>query len=251
MSVGIAKELLHLFWPEFVRANGCVFAAFQGQSSLAEGNDSKTGWESFINHTHIMMEFSNAATFQHLEKISEELTECEEIYDDSPNQGHGRYGDFSTIASRRQIFCTFWPNVCSVLPLCRTRTGNSLFVCKASFIAKSTQALIGRSSLKDLVLFGMSWAAGYGHGSASVLASPVPVPCWRLVPMTGLRGTLVVSAVVLCLLALAAPSALADIFTSTLDTGNDAISGFSGPYAELSINLRAPPRPPSHSRRML
>jgi len=55
--------------------------------------------------------------------------------------------------------------------------------------------------------------------------------------MTGLRGTLVVSAVVLCLLALAAPSALADIFTSTLDTGNDAISGFSGPYAELSINL--------------
>jgi hypothetical protein len=34
-----------------------------------------------------------------------------------------------------------------------------------------------------------------------------------------------------------APGSLADTFTSSLDTGNSAISGFGGPFGELFINL--------------
>jgi hypothetical protein len=34
-----------------------------------------------------------------------------------------------------------------------------------------------------------------------------------------------------------APGALADTFTSELNVGNDAISGFAGPYGEIFINL--------------
>jgi len=41
----------------------------------------------------------------------------------------------------------------------------------------------------------------------------------------------------ICLLTLGASRASADTFDSTLNLGNTAISGFSGPYGELSINL--------------
>lgn len=39
------------------------------------------------------------------------------------------------------------------------------------------------------------------------------------------------------LLALGASSASADIFSFTLDTGNPAISGYTGPYASVDVNL--------------
>ena len=43
----------------------------------------KTETECFINHTHIMDEFLNEATFRHREEISDELDEVEEIDDES------------------------------------------------------------------------------------------------------------------------------------------------------------------------
>jgi len=49
--------------------------------------------------------------------------------------------------------------------------------------------------------------------------------------------TFVVCLAVLCLLTLGAPSSSADTFTSTLDTGNTALSGFSAPYGEVTITL--------------
>ena len=83
VSVAIAAGLLQVFWPEFIRENGCVFAAFHGGSGSAQNEESKTERECFINHTHVMDEFSNGATFQHMERISEELDEIEEIYDET------------------------------------------------------------------------------------------------------------------------------------------------------------------------
>jgi hypothetical protein len=83
VSVGIATQLLEVFWPEFIQDNGCVFAAFHGDASSPKTRDGRTEWECFINHTHVMDEFSNAATFQHRETISDELDEIEEIYDET------------------------------------------------------------------------------------------------------------------------------------------------------------------------
>jgi hypothetical protein len=83
VSVGIASELLQVFWPDFIEEKGCVFAAFHGGAGSAGSDTPKTETECFINHTHIMDEFLNKATFQHRENISKELDEIEEIYDES------------------------------------------------------------------------------------------------------------------------------------------------------------------------
>jgi hypothetical protein len=82
VSVGVATELLEVFWPNFVEENGHVYAAFQRGMDSAETHGSKTEWECFVNHTHVMDEFSNAATFRHWEKFSEELDAVEETYDE-------------------------------------------------------------------------------------------------------------------------------------------------------------------------
>jgi hypothetical protein len=100
VSVGIAAELLHVFWPEFIRENDCIFADFQGGAGSA-GSDSKTGTECFINHTHVMDEFSNAATFRHRERISEELDEIEEIYDET-------HPDFITACELGRKIARMW-----------------------------------------------------------------------------------------------------------------------------------------------
>ena len=42
---------------------------------------------------------------------------------------------------------------------------------------------------------------------------------------------------VLALLSLSAPTAWADTITISLDTGNSAISGFTGPYGEVTVDL--------------
>jgi hypothetical protein len=83
VSVGIAQGALRVFWPDFINENGCVFAAFHGGAGPAWNCDSKTETECFINHTHVMDEFRNEATFQDRESISEELDAIEEIYDES------------------------------------------------------------------------------------------------------------------------------------------------------------------------
>lgn len=101
VSVGIATELLQVFWPEFLRQNGCVFAAFHGGSGVAENDQGKTERECFINHTHVMDEFSNAATFQHMERISEELDEIEEIYDEA-------HPDFITACELGRKIAQMW-----------------------------------------------------------------------------------------------------------------------------------------------
>jgi len=48
---------------------------------------------------------------------------------------------------------------------------------------------------------------------------------------------LAVAALAASLLTLGAPSAVADTFTSTLDTGNTALSGFAAPFGEVSVTL--------------
>lgn len=82
VSVGIARDLLQVFWPDFIEENGCVFASFHSGAGSAIEEDRKTETECFINHTHIMDEFSNKATFRTVEPISPEIDEVEEIYDE-------------------------------------------------------------------------------------------------------------------------------------------------------------------------
>ena len=71
-SVGIASVLLQVFWPDFIEEHGCVFAAFHLGPDSVENGACKTELECFINHTHIMDEFLNEATFQHREQVSKE-----------------------------------------------------------------------------------------------------------------------------------------------------------------------------------
>src|SRR5580658_6957956 len=101
VSVGIAGELLQVFWPEFIEERGCVFAAFQGGAGSAGSETSKTETECFINHTHIMDELSNKATFQHRENVSKELDEIEEIYDES-------HPDFITACELGKTMARMW-----------------------------------------------------------------------------------------------------------------------------------------------
>lgn len=83
VSVGIAGELLQVFWPDFIEENDCVFAAFHGGAGSAGSDASKTETESLINHTHVMDEFLNGATFQNREPVSAHIEELEEIYDET------------------------------------------------------------------------------------------------------------------------------------------------------------------------
>ena len=100
VSVGIASELLQVFWPVFIEESGCVFAAFHGDGGPAPSG-TKTDWECFANHTHVMDEFLNNATFQHRENVSEELDEIEEIYDES-------HPDFLTACELGKTMAQMW-----------------------------------------------------------------------------------------------------------------------------------------------
>jgi hypothetical protein len=81
VSANTADRLLKIFWPDFVRVNGCVFAAFHWFGTYSGNFDDKTQTEAFINHTHILDEFRNSATFRVIEPASKDLDEIEEIYD--------------------------------------------------------------------------------------------------------------------------------------------------------------------------
>ena len=100
VSVGIASELRQVFWPDFIEESGCVFAAFHGGEGPA-GSGTKTDWECFVNHTHVMDEFFNNATFQRRENISKELDEIEEIYDES-------HPDFVTACELGRAIARMW-----------------------------------------------------------------------------------------------------------------------------------------------
>ncbi len=81
VSVQTAKQLLQLFWPDFIEVNGCIFAAFQCYGDVEELPGGKTETESFINHTHVLDEFQNGATSENRESVSESLGAVEESYD--------------------------------------------------------------------------------------------------------------------------------------------------------------------------
>lgn len=51
-----------ILWPDFIEEHGCVFLGWHSGSNPPPAGDTATGWESFINHTHIFDEFANEAT---------------------------------------------------------------------------------------------------------------------------------------------------------------------------------------------
>ncbi|HWF02310.1 MAG TPA: hypothetical protein VHA06_01410 [Candidatus Angelobacter sp.] len=81
VSVRTACALTELLWPDFVEVNGCIFAAFQRGDGEVKISGDKTGTECFINHTHLLDEFSNRATSETREHFSEQLDVVEAIYD--------------------------------------------------------------------------------------------------------------------------------------------------------------------------
>jgi hypothetical protein len=62
ISVMAGLTVARLLWPDFVKENGCVFLARHSGSNPPPASDTATGWESFMNHTHIFDEFANDAS---------------------------------------------------------------------------------------------------------------------------------------------------------------------------------------------
>ncbi len=69
VTVRAALTVSWLLWPDFVEEHGCVFLGRHSGSNPPPAGDTATGWESFVNHTHVFDEFANhASTF-----VSEEV----------------------------------------------------------------------------------------------------------------------------------------------------------------------------------
>jgi len=62
IPVGAALEVSRVLWPEFVEEHGCVFLGWHTGSNPPPADDTATGWESFINHTHVLDEFAHGAS---------------------------------------------------------------------------------------------------------------------------------------------------------------------------------------------
>jgi hypothetical protein len=62
VTVIAALTVSRLLWPDFVEEHGCVFLGRHLGSNPPPPNDTATGWESFVNHTHIFDEFANGAS---------------------------------------------------------------------------------------------------------------------------------------------------------------------------------------------
>jgi len=83
IAVGAALTVFRLLWPDFVEEHGCVFLGIHSGSNPPSADDTATGWESFVNHTHIFDEFENdASTFVSEEVVYDEhhpdfLSACE------------------------------------------------------------------------------------------------------------------------------------------------------------------------------
>jgi hypothetical protein len=92
MSVMDALTVSRLLWPDFVEEHGCVFLGRHSGSNPPPADDTATGWESFVNHTHIFDEFANdASTF-----TSEEV-----VYND-------RHSDFLSACELGQRIAKLW-----------------------------------------------------------------------------------------------------------------------------------------------
>ncbi|HEY2389993.1 MAG TPA: hypothetical protein VGK22_02365 [Candidatus Angelobacter sp.] len=88
VSFRTASDLAQLLWPDFVEEDGCIFLAFQPHHSDSSNNSKesyggKTYRESFVNHTHILDEFRNQATFAKRIEVSKNLDEVEETYNET------------------------------------------------------------------------------------------------------------------------------------------------------------------------
>jgi hypothetical protein len=83
LSVRTASALVQLLWPDFVEVNGCIFAGFQCGDGGEDSSADKTETECLVNHTHLLDEFHNNATFETREHFSEQLDSAEETYDNA------------------------------------------------------------------------------------------------------------------------------------------------------------------------
>ena len=60
VSVGAALTASRILWPDFIEEHGCVLLGWHAGSNPPPADDTATGWEAFVNHTHILDEFVNA-----------------------------------------------------------------------------------------------------------------------------------------------------------------------------------------------
>jgi hypothetical protein len=79
----VALAIAGLLWPVFVREHGCIFLAKHSGSNPPPSSDTATGWESFVNHTHIFDEFQNSATKSVVLETGETLDFVEQSYDET------------------------------------------------------------------------------------------------------------------------------------------------------------------------
>jgi hypothetical protein len=61
VPVAAALTVSRILWPDFIEEHGCVFLAWHVGTNAPPANDTDTGWESFVNHTHMFDEFTNNA----------------------------------------------------------------------------------------------------------------------------------------------------------------------------------------------
>jgi len=78
-----ALKVSRFLWPEFVLEHGCVFLARESGSNPPPSNDTATGWESFVNHVHVLDEFRNDASKQTVIHQGKELDVEESAYDET------------------------------------------------------------------------------------------------------------------------------------------------------------------------
>jgi hypothetical protein len=69
VTVIAAFTVSRLLWPDFVEEHGCVFLGRHSGSNPPPPDDTATGWESFVNHTHIFDEFANDASALAAEEV--------------------------------------------------------------------------------------------------------------------------------------------------------------------------------------
>jgi hypothetical protein len=62
VTVTAALSVARILSPDFIQEHGCVFLGWHSGSNPPPTNDTATGWESFVNHTHIFDEFANGAS---------------------------------------------------------------------------------------------------------------------------------------------------------------------------------------------
>jgi hypothetical protein len=101
-----ALTVAAFLWPYFWAKHDCVFVSFVNEDpefNSPPKNDTATGWESFVNHTHIFDEFRNKTTKRVVVNGTENdiLMRAEETYDDA-------HPDFIAAAELGRAAARFW-----------------------------------------------------------------------------------------------------------------------------------------------